>query len=111
MERWVTVEQIAAARARLETENTGYRAPSAHGLIVDGEVAVWNVGNHLLPAAVLCSVLGHDGTTAAVPVTPAQLDEAIESLAPAEACTFYDHPNLEAWRGARGSSVVAVFIS
>lgn len=111
MEQWATVEQIAAAHERFEAGNVGYRSPSAHGLIVNGEVAVWSVGNHLLPPAVLCSVLGHDGSTAAIPVTAAQLDEAIETLAPAEACTAYDHPNLEAWRRARGSSVVAVFVS
>jgi hypothetical protein len=111
MERWVTIEEIAAARERFETGNVGYQPPSAHGLIVDGEVAVWNVGNHLLPPAVLCSVIGHDGSTAAIPISPAQLGDAIATLAPAEACTFYDHPNLEAWRHARGSTVVAIFIS
>jgi hypothetical protein len=111
MERWVSVEQIAAARERFEAGNVGYQAPSAHGLIVNGEIAVWNICNHLLPPAVLCSILGHDGSTAAIPVPPAELDQAIEALAPAEFCTDYDHPNLEAWRRARGSSVVAVFVS
>ena len=107
----MTVEEVAAARDRFETGNVGYHPPSAHGLVVNGEVAVWNVGTHLLPPAVLCSVLGHDGSTAAIPVTAAQLEEAIEALAPAEACTAYDHPNLEAWRQARGSAVVAVFVT
>lgn len=111
MERWETVEQIAGARRRFEAANPDYRPPSAHGLVVGGEISVWNVGEHLLPPAVLCSVLGHDGSTAALEVSEEQLEAAIGALAPAEACTFYDHPNLAAWRGARGSEVVAVFIT
>jgi len=43
-------------------------------------------------------VLGHDGSTATVPLSRSQLAAAVESLVPAEACTAVDHPNLAAWR-------------
>jgi hypothetical protein len=55
-------------------------------------------------------VLGHDGGTAALAVSPVQLEEAIRLLTPAESCQDYDHPNLVAWREARGHDVVAVFV-
>jgi hypothetical protein len=111
MERWETTEQIAEALARFEGTHASWRRPRAHGLVVNGEVAVWNVGAHYLPAAVMASVLGHDGSTAAFALSEQQLDVAIEALSPAEACLDYDHPNLLAWRAARGAQVVAVFIS
>jgi hypothetical protein len=110
MDRWETPEQIAAALRRFEAATPGWTRPRAHGLISDGEVAVWNVGAHTLPAVVMAGVLGHDGSTAALPVSAEQLHRAIELLTPAEACTHYDHPNLEAWRAARGHEVVAIFI-
>jgi hypothetical protein len=113
MERWETVEQIADALARIESTNPGYRPPRAHGLVANGAVVVWNVENHPLPAAVMASTLGHDGSTAAVPLGAEQLDAAIAGLAPAEACPAYDHPNLAAWREVRasGADAVAVFIA
>ena len=43
-------------------------------------------------------MLGHDGSTASLPLSRAELAAAVESLAPAEACTDLDHPNLAAWR-------------
>src|SRR5687767_1221049 len=100
--RWETREEIAAALERFEAAIPGWVRPRAHGLIVDGEVAVWNVGAHYLPPAVMAGVLGHDGSTAAIGVTAEQLELAIERLSPAEACLDYDHPNLMAWRAARG---------
>jgi hypothetical protein len=49
-------------------------------------------------------------------MTPQQLDDAIDQLAPAEACRAYDHPNLAAWQTVRGAltdrrlqTIVAVF--
>jgi hypothetical protein len=61
-------------------------------------------------AAVMAGVLGHDGTTAALPLSEEQLERANELLTPAEACLDYDHPNLHAWRSARGSEAVAIFV-
>ena len=57
---------------------------------------------HDLPGVVLAKVLGHDGSTATVPLTQAQLEAAVDSLAPAEACTTVEHPNLAAWRTVLG---------
>src|SRR5262249_46487859 len=51
---------------------------------------------------------------ASVPMTPAQLADAIDQLTPAEACADYDHPNLRAWRAIRQGpgdrQLVAVFL-
>ena len=111
MEQWVTVAEVVAALDRFEAAAPDYRRPAAHGLVVDGEIAVWNVGAHPLPAAVLATVLGHDGSTAAIPVSQEDLDRAIDLLAPAEACVEFDHPNLQAWRKSKSRNLVAVFIA
>lgn len=117
-ERWETAEEIAAARRRFEESISGWRAPAAYGVgrIVDGEVdfARVNSGEHPLPAVVLAVVCGHRGGSASYPLTAAGLARAIELLAPAEACTAYQHPNLWAWRRLHaglgdGDQVVAVF--
>lgn len=110
MNRWETPEQVAAALDRFEGAIPGWVRPRAHGLVLNGEVVVWNLGAHPLPAAVMASVLAHDGATAAFPLTEDQLDRAIDELSPAEACLDFDHPNLLAWRSARGGDAVAVFI-
>lgn len=110
VQRWETVAQVAAAREAFEARLRDWRRPVAHGLVVDGEVTVWNRGSNPLSAVVLATVLGHDGSTAALSVDESQLGEAIELIAPAEACDEYDHPNLRAWRAARGRQVTAVFI-
>ena len=110
VDRWVSREQIAAALHRFEAEVPGWVRPRAHGLVSDGEIAVWNTGTHPLPAAVMAGVLGHDGTTAALVVSEDDLERAIELVAPAEACLYYDHPNLQAWRRARGTSTVAIYV-
>ena len=70
---------------------------------------------HRLPAAVPASVLGYRSGTCTIAVSPDALDAAIEGLAPAEACTTWDHPNLWSWREIRTGiveqeQVVAVFI-
>ena len=64
------------------------------------------------------TVLGHDGSTATLDLTTAQLRAAVESLSPAEACTSLDHPNLAAWRQALSEAasnpartLVAVFVA
>ena len=70
------------------------------------------------PAVVLATILGHDGSTASLPVTAHQLAAAVESLAPAQACTEVEHPNLAAWRAALADlegnparEAVAVFVA
>ena len=59
-------------------------------------------GSHNLPGVVLAKVVGHDGSTATIELSAPQLEAAVEALAPAEACTTVDHPNLAAWRRVLG---------
>ena len=70
-------------------------------------------GTHGLPAVILAEVLGHTSGTQEFPLTPALLAEAIAKLAPAEAATDVDHPNLGAWREVHAvpaAEIAAVFI-
>ena len=76
---WSTPDGLAAIRDHLAGAIDGWRAPVAH-------------------AVVLATVLGHDGSTATLPVSRHQLAAAVESLEPARACTDVDHPNLAAWQ-------------
>ncbi|GAA4112340.1 hypothetical protein GCM10022415_07050 [Knoellia locipacati] len=124
---WSTPEGLAAIKDHLAAQVEGWRPPVAHavGLSSASSSAEWgfahvNVpgGRHELPAVVLATILGHDGSTATLDLTTAQLAAAVESLAPAEACTSLDHPNLAAWREVladAGSnparSLVAVFVA
>jgi hypothetical protein len=121
-ERWTTTEEITAAREGLEDAIDGYERPAAYalGLAVPGEPeAVFplvNQGANFLPAVVLATVCGHVRGTATYVLDGQRLQEAIDLLAPAEACTAYDHPNLAAWRRLRAevdrpdAEVVAVFL-
>ena len=121
--RWTTTEEIAAARERMEDAIDGYERPVAYalGLTVAGDPgAVFplvNRGTNFLPAVVLATVCGHVRGTATYVLDGQRLQEAIDLLAPAEACTAYDHPNLAAWRRVRAEvaerpdvQVVAVFL-
>ena len=124
-ERWTTTEEIAAARERLENAIEDYERPAAYavGLTVDGDASAEEVfprvnrGENFLPAAVLATVCGHVRGTATYLLDEQRLQEAIDLLSPAEACTAYDHPNLAVWRRVRaeaadrpGARVVAVFL-
>jgi len=117
-EVWSTKEDIAAAMERFEAGIQGWVRPAAHGVAtVDGTFVTVNIAEHQLPAVVLATVLGHRTGTVSYPVTAEQLDRAIELLAPAEACTEYDYPNLAAWRRIRagtsgpGPVATAVFLA
>jgi hypothetical protein len=117
-ERWETVEAIIAARDRFEAAIPGWRPPAAFGIArdgADGPVLV-RVGTaeHRLPAAVLATVCGHLGGSGSYRLGRDDLERAIRLLAPAQACTDLEHPNLVAWQWlhadlAPGESVVAVF--
>ena len=124
---WSTPEGLAAIREHLAERIDGWRAPVAHavGLSPASSSVEWvfphvNVpgGSHGLPAVVLASVLGHDGSTATLPLSRSELAAAVESLEPAEACTSLEHPNLAAWRqvltdleGNPAREAVAVFVA
>jgi hypothetical protein len=124
-ERWTTAEEIAAARERMEAAIGGYERPAAYALGLAGEdgAAVGEVfplvnrGANFLPAVVLATVCGHVRGTATYVLDEQRLQRAIDLLAPAEACTDYEHPNLVAWRQVRAemanqpsAQVIAVFL-
>jgi hypothetical protein len=117
LDEWSTLDGLAAIRERLEAVLEGWLAPTAYGVALDGEFPHVNLpgGRHRLPAVVLGTVLKHDGSTATIEMTRDQLAEAVTTLAPAEACTEVDHPNLAAWRRvlaeADGKPIAAVFVS
>lgn len=124
---WSTPEGLVAIRDHLAARLERWRQPVAHavGLSPASSSPEWvfahvNVpgGRHGLPAVVLATILGHDGSTASLPLARGELAAAVESLAPAEACTSLDHPNLEAWRtvlaeleGNPAREAVAVFVA
>ncbi len=124
-ERWTTPEEIAAARERMEAAIGGYERPAAYALGLareDGAAAggvfpLINSGANFLPAVVLATVCGHVRGTASYVLDEQRLQRAIDLLAPAEACTDYEHPNLVAWRQVRAelanqpsAQVIAVFL-
>lgn len=105
---------LAALRDAYAARVPGWVAPATWALVVDGEVAVVNApgGKHGLSALSLAVPLGHDGSTATLPVTREQVAEAAALLAPAAIDTSMPHPNLAAFRsGAEGGHVLqAVFV-
>ncbi|MBE1487047.1 DUF3885 domain-containing protein [Plantactinospora soyae] len=138
---WVTAEDIDEARARFERD-LGWVRPVLHGIgfaptttggqdsdgepvagdgkpvvtEVDGEIQFVRVNEraHVLPAAVLATVVGWHGSTGSVRLDRDQLAAAIELLAPAEARREVEHPNLRIWRdvhrwGWDGGALIAVF--
>ena len=104
---WSTEAGLAAIKDHLAARIDGWRAPVAYavGLSPADSSGEWEFrhvnppgGRHGLPAVVLATVLGHDGSTATLELSRSDLREAITSLEPAQACTTLDHPNLAAWR-------------
>lgn len=124
---WSTPDGLAAIKDHLAARIEGWRPPVAYavGLSSATSSAEWDFGHvnapggrHELPAVVLATVLGHDGSTATLDLTTSQLAAVVESLEPAEACTTLDHPNLAAWRVALAEAqsnpartLVAVFVA
>ena len=124
---WSTPDGLAAIRDHLADRIDGWRQPVAYavGLSPASSSPEWlfahvNVpgGQHGLAAVVLATVLQHDGSTATVPVSRQELQAAVTSLEPAQACTSLDHPNLAAWRevlaeleGNPAREAMAVFVA
>lgn len=124
---WSTPDGLAAIAEHLAARIEGWRTPVAHAVALSpaSSSPEWVLphvngpgGRHGLPAVVLATVLRHDGSTATLPLSPAALTAAIESLAPAEACTEVEHPNLAAWRqvlreleGNPAREAAAVFVA
>lgn len=122
-ERWSTRELIQDAVDRFTGQLPGWEPPVAYGaaLVPDGAdectFPVVNVGLHRLPALVLGVVTGRRSGTGTYVLSPAEMRRAVALLAPAEAATLYQHPNLLAWRamldrldGGATGTIVAVFI-
>ncbi|MCE1177818.1 MAG: hypothetical protein LWW86_02120 [Micrococcales bacterium] len=106
---WTTPEGLAAIRDALASTIEGWREPVAFGVgltpassSAELEFPHVNVAGSRagLSAVVLAKAVGHPGGSATYPVTAAQLQAAIDALAPAEACAGVRHPNLAAWRTA-----------
>jgi hypothetical protein len=103
-ETWVTDEDLSAARARFAAETPGFVFPRAYAVARrDGDSLTFGHVNepggiHRLPAAVLASCCDYVGTSGVYPLSREQLAEAVERLAPAEAATHWEHPNLWSWR-------------
>lgn len=97
-----TLEGLAELRASYAARIPGWQAPVAWALAVDGELPRVNRpgGAHGLASVSLALGIGHDGSTATLPVSADQLAEAIALLEPAEACREVEHPNLGIWRAA-----------
>jgi hypothetical protein len=103
---WSTPEGLRSVRESLAATIPGWVDPALYAVGIgpgagSREVGFPHVnadGTHLLPALVLASVVGHRGGTATYDMGVDQLAAAVEQLAPAEACTALEHPNLWAWR-------------
>ena len=96
-------DELFAMRRSFEDALAGYESPDLYGVGYLDEDAwrfpVTNAdGQHRLPAAVLARVLGYRSGTRTLAMSRKQLVEAVELLAPAEACTEMAHPNLWSWR-------------
>lgn len=125
-ERWSTPELIQAAVDRFTDQLPGWEPPEAYGVALvprdtadsaDWEFPVVNVGLHRLPALVLGIVTGRRSGPGTFELAPDDLRQAVALLAPAEAATMYQHPNLLAWRAmldrldsGTTSTIVVVFI-
>ncbi|QSB05593.1 hypothetical protein [Natronoglycomyces albus] len=122
--QWKTRAEVLHAKSELEAAIGGWKAPFAYGLgVARTSTATFPVvncgGAHALPGVVLATVCGRVDQTGVYPLSLEQLDQAIEILSPAEACTDFNHPNLEAWRSLRShfrldepdAHLVAVFVA
>jgi hypothetical protein len=121
-EAWPTDEDLRAAYGRFVARIPGYVQPVAYALARRdrGGLAIGHVnepgGEHKLPAAVLASVCGYVDSSGVFRLTRDQAAEAAALLAPAEAATHWDHPNLWSWRtllatAEPGSSFLAYFVA
>jgi hypothetical protein len=104
---WSTPEGLAAIKDALAATIDGWSPPVAYAVGISPassspELQFPHVnapgGTHGLPAVVLAKLLGHASGTQTYELSRPQLEAAVETLRPAEACTTLEHPNLAAWR-------------
>jgi rhodanese-related sulfurtransferase len=107
---WRTDDDLAEARERFAARIPGYAPPAAYSLCRrDGAQLTLGHVNDIgsldrLPAVVLASICGYVASTGTFPMTQRQVERAVRLLAPAEAATHVDHPNLWSWRRLLESS-------
>jgi hypothetical protein len=121
---WSTPEQLTAAQETIAASIDGWREPAAFAVGLSSatssaefEFPHINVGTGYLPAAVMAKTIGYASGTSTHTLSVAELTHAVDGLAPAQACTTVEHPNLAAWREMLHEvesnpyrSIVAVFI-
>ena len=108
---WSTPEGIAAITQALAATIEGWQEPAAYAVGISSassspELEFPHINPpgsaHGLPGVVLAKLLGHASGTQTYELSRPQLEAAVETLAPAQACTSVDHPNLAAWRTVLG---------
>jgi hypothetical protein len=101
---WVTDQELEAACDRFAAAIPGFAMPVAYGLArLDAAGPCFGHVNAIgavrpLPAAVLALVCGYVCTTATFSLDRAEVERAVQLLAPAEGATHIPHPNLWSWR-------------
>ena len=101
---WTTTEELHAARDRFAAAIPGYVSPASYTVARrDGDDLTFGHVNHdgtlhQLPSVVLATVCGHVSGPATYELRAERFGAAIALLAPAEAATHVDHPNLSSWR-------------
>ncbi|HUG84638.1 MAG TPA: DapH/DapD/GlmU-related protein [Euzebya sp.] len=102
-----TLDDIRQARESFEAQIDGYAAPAAwavgiatigpSGSVLDVAYPVVNTDAGRFPAVCIAAAIGHASGSATYRLTPAQLQDAVDRVAPAEGVDV-PHPNLGAWR-------------
>ena len=109
IETWSNPERLANKLAEFEAGLAAHwERPAAFGVMhedADGQIVVYRAEageqRDLLAMVVLAIATGDCCGTYVTRIDAAQLDMAIDMLAPAEACGDYDLSNLRAWRYLR----------
>ena len=121
-ERWVTDADLTAARQRFAQRIPGFTPPVAYSVarVDDGQLTFGHVNDatseHRLPAVVLATFCGYTNRTGTFPLSTEDFSCAVAALAPAEAATHWEHPNLWSWRRlleqvGRESTFIAFYLS
>lgn len=120
--RWVTDEDLLAARHRFADGIPGFSQPVAYSVArLDDDLLTFGYVNaptseHRLPAVVLATFCGYINRTGTYPLSTASFSHAVAALSPAEAATHWQHPNLWSWRQlleetGPGSRFLAFYVS
>ena len=116
-----TVEGIQDAMRSVGLALEGFVPPTLHGsgVLTPGgavQVEMVNKAGHDFPAMLLAALCDYRSGERAIEMSVDQVERAVKAMAPAEACSAYQHPNIAAWRriashvrGSPGSAAVAVF--